>query len=359
MHDFLTQAGGAERVVLQLAKLYPDAPIFTSLYEPAGTFTEFRQFDVRTSELQGRVDPMEFRKSLFRYANAFTGFDLSDFDVAIVSSSAFAHHVRHTHKLVYCHTPPRFLFTLGSYGLSTSRLQLRDRALRAALSPLRGPDRTAARSAAGYRANSRTTAGRIAQAYGITAGVSYPPLRTEHLPKDVTQLPIRPSALVVSRLLPYKNVDVAIRACARVDIPLTVVGTGPAEQALQAVARKVGASVHFSGQVSDAQLPEILQSHAVILVPGVEDFGYLPLEANYAGRPVVASAQGGSLETITAGHNGLLAKPRDIDAWVQALNVALDRTWDPAALRQSTARFSTEAFRVSFSNWVDSGLLAC
>lgn len=345
VHDYLGQCGGAERVVLELAAMFADAPIYTSFYAPDHTFPQFAERTVRTSYLQGRVRPRHFRSAVLRYPKAFRDFDLRDFDAVVVSTSAFAHHVAHRRSFVYCHTPPRFLYDTAAYGMP--RVVASGGA--PALAFLRNADRRAAAAHVAYAANSARTAERIARTYGRTAPVIHPPLWTAHLPKHPVPLPDRPRALVVSRLLPYKRVDVAIHACALAGIPLTIVGDGPEDGRLR---REAGGGVRFLGPVNDSEFAELFADHSVVLVTGTEDFGYIPVEANYAGRPVIAFAAGGALETVVPGVTGLLVHGHDPQDWAAALREVRRRQWQPGNLRQSTARFHGAAFRTAIREWV-------
>jgi glycosyltransferase involved in cell wall biosynthesis len=347
VHDYLTQRGGAERVVVHLAGLFPDAPIYTSLFDPDSTFPEFRACDVRTSSLQGRVDPARFRSAVLRYPRAFAEFDLDEFDAIVVSSSAFAHHVRHRVALVYFHTPPRFLYDPGSYVASPGPAAM----LRAGGALLRRRDRAAARRHRSYAANSYASASRVVSAYGVQPRVLYPPLAVDHLPRDVSPLPVQPRALVVSRLLPYKRVDIAIAACRVASVPLTIVGRGPDEERLRRLAE--GTDVRFLGRVDDDALADLFAAHSVVLAPGCEDFGFAPLEANHAGRPVVAQGAGGALETVVPGVTGALVGGTDVASWVAALLDVVHREWDPFGLRASAARFSSETFDRAVLAWLD------
>jgi glycosyltransferase involved in cell wall biosynthesis len=337
VHDFLSQFGGAERVVLRLAALFPGAPIFTAFYAPDETYEEFRDLPVYTSELQGHIRPEGFRRSVLRYPAAFRHFDLERAERIVVSSSTFAHHVRHPRSLVYCYTPPRFLTEpqayIGNPGLAS--------AFKVASLPLRRRDRSAARRHRRYLACSEVVAERIHHRYGLDAPVVYPPLSTGHLPVRITGAPSRPRALVVARLVSYKRVDVAIAACARACVPLTVVGEGPDEPRLRALA---GADVSFRGRVADSELASLFASHSVVLAPGREDFGYAPIEANWSGRPAVALAEGGARETVVDGLTGRLVDGWSVDAWSAAVTDAVNRRWSSTALRRYAERFSGEAF---------------
>ena len=337
-HDYLTQRGGAERVVLRLASLFPDAPIFTAIYDPDHTFEEFKGRTVITSELQGRIDPAAFRRAVLRFPGAFRRFNLHEADRVVISSSAFAHHIQHPRSLVYCHTPPRFLYDTGAYVRSAAAAAL----LHVALAPLRRRDRAAATAQASYVANSRATAQRIELAYHRSAPVVYPPLTTDHLPREATPIPAFPRALLVARPLAYKRTDVAIEACRRAGIPLTVVGQSAGDRT--AAAYTAGADVTFAGRVSDDELAVLFARHSLVLAPGREDFGYGPVEANFAGRPTVAVGAGGALETVVDGKTGYLVDGWDPDDWAAAIHRTIDHPWDPAALRDSTSRFSADAF---------------
>lgn len=345
VHDYLSQMGGAERVVLELSRLFPDAPILTSFYDPQHTYPEFAHRTVLTSSLQDSVDPAAFRQSVLRFPGAFASMDLDAYDVVIVSTSAFAHFVRHPRALVYCYTPPRFLYCPEAYFRSRGMAA----AAKVSLSWLRRRDRTAARHHLIYIAISQLVAGRVLRAYDRHAAVVYPPLVTDHLPAAVAPMPDRPRALVISRLLAYKRVDVAIRACALARVPLTVVGSGPEESSLRAL----GGDVQFLGSVPDRQLPEIFGAHSLLLAPGVEDFGLGPVEANYAGRPVVAVDAGGARETVREGVTGVLVDGMDPAKWAAAIEHVVGRRWDDGELRGSTAPFGRDVFTAAIERGVD------
>ena len=346
VHDYLSQRGGAERLVLGLCALFPDAPLYTSIYAPERTYPEFKDIDVRTSALQDRVSPDQFRRSVLRLPGAFSRLDLSQFDQVVISTSGFAHHVRHERTAVYCHTPPHFLYDTRTYLGSRARAA----AVRAPFAWLRHVDRVAAARHRSYAANSAQTSRRIKEVYGRESRVIYPPLATAHLPDRLSPPPRVPRALVIARLLPYKRVDVAIAACRRVGIGLTIVGEGPEEARLR---RLADGDVAFLGRQTDDELRGLFEGHGVVLAPGLEDFGYGPVEANYAGRPVVALRAGGALETVDDGVNGVLVESWDEATWSDALSAVLARDWSPAELRATTNRFGPDIFRASVTNWLD------
>lgn len=345
VHDFLTQRGGAERVVLHLAEILRDPVILTSVYCKDLTYPEFAELDVIATRTLEPASAERFRRHALSYLRGFRKLDLSFADLVVVSSSAFAHHVSHHRSLVYWHSPPRFLYDPAAYfggGLAT-------RAVRSALAPLRVPDRNAALHHAGHCANSMATAQRLERCYGIRAPVIHPPLSGARLPARPAPLPQVATALVVSRLLPYKRVDIAIKACELLGLPLTIVGTGPSEASLRAVA---GRGVTFAGSLSDVELAAAFASAAVVVAPGVEDLGYVPLEANAHGRPVVAAKAGGALETVIPGVTGELVGGTDPRSWARAISELLDRRLDPGSLKLATVPFGARAFDSSFAAWM-------
>jgi glycosyltransferase involved in cell wall biosynthesis len=344
VHDFLSQRGGAERVVLELAKAWPGAPLYTSIYDPEATFEGFKSIDVRTTAMQTTTDPARFRRAVLRYPRAFRALDLSAYDLIVVSSSAFAHHVQHPRTLVYCHTPPRYLWSPDTYvGGAAGRV------IEPLLAPLRAADRRAAHHVAAYAVNSRATADQVAKVYGRHSTIIHPPLATAHLTPSLSLPHGRKRALVVSRLLPYKRVDLAIRACARAGVPLTVVGDGPMMAELQ---RSAPDSTTFLGRVTDAELSRLYVDHHLVLVPGAEDFGYVPLEAAWSGRPVVARAARGPLETVVRGVSGFLVDSTDEAQWADAVLDALGRAWDLQALRSCAVPYLSQAFHAAVQSWI-------
>ncbi|MHB1585184.1 MAG: glycosyltransferase [Acidimicrobiales bacterium] len=344
VHDFLSQLGGAERVVLELSRLFPDAPIFTSFYRPEATFEEFSARRVVPSYLQKVVPADRFRRYALLYPGALARFDLDDFDLVIASSSAFGHRVRHPNCHVYCHTPPRFLYQAASY----AHRRWQHRLLDAGTAPLRRADRASARAKASYAANSQLTRRRVRDAYGIESRIIHPPLAvTGSAP--LRALPDRPSLLMVARLLPYKRVDLAIEVANATGLPLTVVGDGPELPRLAAMA---GPSVRLLGRVPDDELADLFAAASLVLVPGAEDFGYGPVEAHWFGRPVVASAAGGALETVADGDDGFLVADADPASWTAAVTAALEREWSPSALRAAAAPFTPSRFRHAVLDWL-------
>lgn len=341
VHDYLTQRGGAERVVLSMLRTFPGAPVYTSLYAPDETFPGFRAFDVRPSPLN-RIGVLRrsHRLALPLLAPVFSRMRVVA-DVAVCSSSGWAHgaDVR-GRKIVYCYAPARWLYQRERYtrGLNASRVSLA--LMRPAL--LRW-DRRAAASADRYIVTSRAVRDAVRDAYGIDAEILAPPHGMDPMqPREPVAGLEEGFLLSVSRLLPYKNVDVVVEAMRLLPRErLVVVGDGPERARLREAAP---ANVRFAGTVSDAQLRWLYASCAGAVSASFEDFGLVPLEAASFGRPTAALRFGGFLDTIDDGRTGVLFDrplPDDVAGAVVALRGA---TWDEDALHSHAARFSEEAF---------------
>jgi glycosyltransferase involved in cell wall biosynthesis len=336
VHDYLNQRGGAERVVLEMAAIWPQAPIYTSLYRPQSTFPEFQGRDVRTSPLQRLPVDGGFRNLFALYPAAFRSFGALTQDVVISSSSGWAHGVRTapgSFHAVYCYTPARWLY--GADHLGASR---RKQALQPVIGLVRRWDRTAARRADLYIAISDGVRERILQQYGLDAPVVYPPVNVDRF---------RPSQrgerlLVVSRLLPYKRVDLIVDAATKAGIGLDVVGAGPA---LEDLRRRAGPTVTFHGRLPDADVTQLMEGCRAFCLPGHEDFGITPVEANAAGKPVVALAAGGALETLEDGVSGALfhrQQPQDV---LEAIERCDRIATAPETIAGMASRFSAQTFR--------------
>jgi len=319
-----------------MGSIWPEAPIYTSLYRPQSTFPEFREHDVRTSPIDRLPVDRRFRSLFPLYPAAFRAFGTLQHDVVISSSSGWAHSVRarpDALHAVYCYTPARWLY--GGEHLGTSRGH---RALTPMMKAMRRWDANAARRANVYIAISNEVRERIRLRYSLDAPVIYPPV-------DVDRF--RPSErgerlLVVSRLLPYKRVDLAVIAATRAGIGLDVVGTGPA---LDDLRRLAGPTVAFHGRLQDADVTALMEKCRAFCLPGKEDFGITPVEANAAGKPVVAFAAGGALETVQDGRTGSFFHRHDPDDLLGAIRRCDEIDTPPAEISAAARRFSRETFR--------------
>jgi len=350
VHDYLTQLGGAERVLEQMHALYPEAPIYTSLYDAAAMGPSFAGLDVRTSWLQKIPGAARrFRALLPLYPSAFEALDLRGYDLVISSTTSFAKGVRvppGALHVSYVNTPTRFLWYPAEYAFEIVPPLARP-ALRAALPGLRRWDYSAAQRPYRIIANSRNVAARIRACYHRDSDVVPCPVDVERFAPSAQ---VDDYYLVVARLLPYKRVALAIEACNSLSAPLIVVGTGPDEARLRALA---GPTVTFAGHVDDARRRELFAHARGVIVPGVEDYGLVALEAAASGRPVVAFAAGGSLETVVEGETGSFFREATPDALATALRAFVPERFSTARLAGHAAQFSPERFRARLRELIE------
>jgi glycosyltransferase involved in cell wall biosynthesis len=341
-HDYLTQRGGAERVVLSMLAAFPEAELHTLLYDPAGTFPEFSAARIRACPLN-RVSPFRRNHRLaFPVLAPFTSRLRIDADVVVCSSSGWAHGFRTTGaKVVYCHSPARWLYQPDAYLRGAgAAVRLAARSLR---SPLKRWDRRAARTAARYVVNSSHVARSVHEQYGIDAEVLPPPPALTPEGGQTRVEGIEPGyVLCVSRLLPYKNVDAVVRAFERLpDERLVVVGDGPLREQLRGLA---GPNVTLLGKVADGSLRWLYEHASALVVASLEDYGLTPLEAASFDTPTAALRFGGLVDTVADGETGLFfgdPRPGEI---ATVLRAVLGESWDPAALEAHAAQFSRERF---------------
>jgi glycosyltransferase involved in cell wall biosynthesis len=342
VHDYLTQRGGAERVVLSMLKALPDAPLYTSLYEPSRTFPEFGPHEIHAMPLNA-VAPLRrwHRAALPVLAPAFSRLHVPG-DVVVCSSSGWAHGARvEGRKIVYCHAPARWLYQTsryvrGSRGLGSLAVGLLRR-------PLESWDRRAAATACRYLVNSTAVGERVRELYGIEAEVlAPPPALTPDGPLDEL-IGVEPNfVLCVSRLLPYKNVD-AVAAAFR-ELPqerLIVVGSGPERSRLVASAP---ANVAFLQSVSDRQLRWLYANSKAAVGASYEDFGLTPLEAASFGKPSAVLRWGGFRDTVREGETGVFFEEPTAGAIAAALQELARLDWDAGTLRDQAEAFSEARF---------------
>ena len=351
IHDYLNQYGGAERVLEILHGLYPDAPIYTSIYDPAAMPEAYRQWDIRTSFMQ-RLPGVMGRHQLYLpfYPLAFEGFDLSEYDVVLSNSSAWSKGVMTTPStlhLCYCLTPMRWVWNYRDY-VQRERFGKPIRMmLPAVMNWLRCWDRVSADSVDEFATISRAVAARVAKYYRRDSEVIYPPVDTESfLPTDGHD----DYFLVVSRLIPYKRIDIAVEAFNKLGLPLVVIGDGRDRRALEAGA---GKNIRFLGKVPDAEVKRYFSRCRAFIFPGEEDFGITPVEAQASGRPVIAYAGGGALDTVIDGVTGKLFNPQTAEGLAAAVASFDDREYDPAIVRQNAERFSTANFERVLTQFVE------
>ncbi len=353
IHDWLTGLRGGEKVLEVLCELYPDATLFTMVYIPDSTSLIIESHPIRTAFTQ----KLPAVKSLYRwylplYPWAVESLDLDGYDLVVSSSHCVAKGVLtppdSTH-ICYCHTPMRYVWDrFGDYfgnGV-TARLVYGPVA-----HYLRKWDVASAARVDHFIANSKYVAERIQKYYRREADVIYPPVDTEvYVPAEEEP---EDYYLIVSALVPYKRLELAIDAFNKRNEPLLIVGTGPQEAKLKA---RAGPNIRFLGGLSQQELRPIYQRCQALLLPGVEDFGIVPVEAQACGRPVVAFAEGGALESVRDGETGVFFSESSPEALSDAIDRVSSLRFNRNAVRSWALGFSRQRFKDSVKTYIDEKL---
>lgn len=351
VHDWLNQYGGAERVLEEFHALFPDAPVYVSMYDPDRMPKAYRDWDIRTSWMQ-RLPLVKKKHQPFMplYPAAFESFDLAGYDLVLSSASAFCHGVitrPETCHVCYCHTPTRFMWNYFDYVKRESLGRHQQRALVPILFSLRTWDRVSADRVDYWIGNSRLVQKRIAKFYRRRSVVIHPPVSAERF---------QPSTghddyfLCLSRLIPYKRIDLAVQACTRIGARLLVAGSGRETERLK---RMAGPTVEFLGRVDDEHMVELYSRCKAFLFPGEEDFGITPLEAMASGRPVIAYKSGGALDTVVPEVTGAFFNEQTVDSLARALQEFNPDAYDTTAIRAHAETFDASVFRARIREYVD------
>jgi glycosyltransferase involved in cell wall biosynthesis len=341
VHDFLLDIRGAERVFLELCAMWPAADIYTAVYDERATEGWFADREVRSSFLQWlRPSARTFRALLPLYPAAIESFDLSAYELVVSSSSAWAHAVLCDPAQVhvsYCHNPFRYAWNDRQRTLARRRDPVSRAFLRQAFSRWRQWDWIAAQRTNRYVANSRTTQARIHTYFGRESTIVYPPVDTRRFSPGA----VEDHYVVVSELMPHKEIEVAIHAFNHLRLPLTVIGDGPDARRLR---RLAGSTVRFAGRLPDAAVAELLSGARALIMTAVEEFGIVAVEAQASGRPVIARRGGGALETVVDGVTGCFWSGgwRELADAVRAFDT---EAVDPQACIGNAARFDSSVFR--------------
>jgi glycosyltransferase involved in cell wall biosynthesis len=347
IHEWLTNLAGSEKVVLALLDAFPDARLYTSLFDP-DAFGELDPDRVVVSWLDrfGHDPGAQTRRAPF-LPLAMRSLRVEPCDLAITSFHNFAlatHPPPGAVHVVYCHTPTRFVHARSSMEGERGM----GRAGRAVAGLYGGIDRRLARRGDVWVANSRHIAARVQEAYGHEARVIHPPVDVDRFAAaDVAR---GDHYLLVGRLVPYKQAELAIRSVAGLDVELHVVGTGRDRARLEALAPP---NVRFLGRVDDADLPGVMAGARALLFPGEEDFGITPVEAMAAGTPVIAYGSGGILDTILPGTSGVLFDRQEPAALRSAIKAFEAERWDHDVIAEGAKRFGTDRFITAFRDLAD------
>jgi glycosyltransferase involved in cell wall biosynthesis len=341
VHDFLLDLRGAERVFAAICDAWPEADVFTAVYDEKGTEGRFADRRPRTSFLQHvRPTSRTFRPLLPLYPHAIESLDLRGYDTVVSSSSAWAHGVLVDPGAVhvcYCHNPFRYAWTEREATLR-ARNHVTRPVLRLLLNRWRQWDWIAAQRVDRYVANSRLTATRVRRYFGRESTVLYPPVETARF----SEAPVGAHYMVLAELMAHKRIDVAVRAFDSLGLPLLVVGDGPE---LRRLRRTAGPTVTFTGRIGDERVAALLARARALVVTATEEFGIAAVEALAAGRPVIALGEGGVRESVVEGVTGTFFERCEPAALAEAVRRFDPRSIDPRACRAAAERFGAERFR--------------
>ncbi len=351
--SWLNQYGGAERVLEAAHAAFPGAPVFTSTYWPPAMPAAYQSWDIRVSFLDRLPLARKNQRLLLPlYPRAFESLDLRGYDILLSITSAFAHGVRvpsGARHICYCLTPARFLWSYRDYVERERIGRLPRLMLPLFIASLRAWDRRAADRVTQFVAISETVRARIARYYQRDSTIIYPPV-------DVDRFGMVDARgdyfLVLSRLVPYKRIDLAVQAFNELGLPLVIAGDGRDRARLQEMAKP---NVKFLGRVSDEAGRDLLARCRAFLFPGEEDFGITPLEANACGRPVIAFAGGGALETTVEGVTGEFFHEPTAQSLANAVRAFDDKKYEPQAIRKHAEKFGTSVFKEKLGGLVVGG----
>ncbi len=351
VHDWLNQRGGAEDVLEALNALYPDSPIYTSLYAPGIMPESYRAWDIRPLWLDSLPGiHTHHQPYLPLYPLAWGGLDLSDYDLILSNKSGFCHGVRHspeTLHVCYCLAPTRYVWQLDRYIAREGMSKPVALALRPLVAALKRWDYAAAQRVQHFIAISTEIRARIAHYYQRESDIIFPPADTTRFQPAQT---VEDYFLIVSRLIPYKRIDLAVQAATRLGLPLKISGSGRDMERLQAMA---GPTVEFLGYVPDEALPDLMARCRAFIFPGLEDFGITPVQAQAAGRPVIAYGGGGALDTVIPGVTGEHFHEMSVESLMAVMADFDASRYDTRVLRSHAERFDTAVFQRQITSFVE------
>lgn len=353
VHDWLVSMRGGEKVLEILCELFPQATLFTLVHQKGSASTTIEWMKITTSVLQ----KFPFGQSHYQYflplfPTIVKGFDLRDFDLVISSSHAAAKGVKVAEKslhICYCHTPMRYIWDQydNYFGADRSSIFTRT-AIRLSVGYLRQWDVENSRKVHHFIANSVNVQKRIKVFYQRESDIIYPPVDIHRFfPSEEHN----DYYLIVSALVPYKRIDIAIDTFNRLDERLIIIGDGIEENRLKARAKK---NIEFVGWVSDRELEQYYAGCKAVIFPGEEDFGIVPVEAMASGKPVIAIAKGGALETVVDGKTGVLFHEQNVESLMKAVQSFSDLTFDPIEIRNHTFQFDRSKFKGTIEKYIQS-----
>jgi glycosyltransferase involved in cell wall biosynthesis len=350
VHDWLNQIGGAEDVLETLAEMFPGAPVYTSMYWPEKMNPTYHTWDIRTTWMDRMPGIYRHHQPyLPLYPVAFAGLDLSGYDLVVSNKSGFCHgvHTGEATHICYCLAPTRYVWDFDAYAAREALPSTTRTALRPLVALLRRWDHAAAQRVDHFIAISHEIQTRIYRHYQLPSIIIYPPVNTSRFEPATVQ---DDYYLIVSRLIPYKRIDLAVRAFNQLGLPLVIAGDGRDREALEALA---GPTVTFLGYVPDADLPDLFARCKAAILPGVEDFAITPVQAQAAGRPVIARGAGGALDTVIEGETGAFFPELTPEALAEAVREFDTAAIDPQACVRNATRFDARVFKQQLSEFID------
>lgn len=353
VHDWMNQVGGAEDVLVDLVSMFPAAPIYTSIYAPDIMPAFYRQWDIRTLWLDKMPAIHKYHQPyLPLYPLAWGGLDLSEYDVVLSNKSGFCHGLQHganTLHICYCLAPTRYVWQFESYIAREGIGGAIAMALKPLIAAMRRWDYAAAKRVDHFIAISTDIQNRIRQYYERDSVIIYPPVDTERFAAARTD-EVEDYFLVVSRLIPYKRIDLAVQAATNLGVPLKIGGKG---RDLDRLREMAGPTVEFLGYVPDEELPSLMARCKAFIFPGLEDFGITPVQAQAAGRPVIAYGAGGALDTVIPGVTGENFNDLTVES-LMAVMAAFDAShYDPALVQSHAAKFDKSVFAEQLGNYIE------
>lgn len=351
VHDWLTNMGGAEKVVINFKQIYEKAPIYTISYNEENLDQELKNIDVKTSFIQ------KFPKGNIKHQmylpfmpTAWEQFDFNEYDVVLSSSSSCAKGIitsPDTVHICYCHSPMRYAWEFYNEYMEREKMgKFKKLLIKYIMNYIRIWDRTSADRVDYYIANSKNVAKRIYKHYGIEADVIHPPVKGSYFnisDEDEDYF------LMVSRLVPYKRVDLAVEVFNELGLPLVVIGGGSQLEHLKSIANP---NVKIMGRQSDEVIKDYYAKCRAFVFPGEEDFGITPLEAQASGRPVIAYGKGGALETVVEGKTGLFFGEQSKESLKHTILKFNNMVWDKNEIREHALKFDEEIFKNKINKYI-------
>lgn len=359
VHDWLNQVGGAEDVLATLVDMYPQSPVYTSIYAPDIMPDFYRNWDVRTlwiDKLPGIHN--HHQPYLPVYPPAWGGLTLDGYDVILSNKSGFCHGLQfdpqNSVHVCYCLAPTRYVWQLDAYIAREGLGKPAEMVLRPLVNWLKQWDYNAAQRVTHFIAISTEIQERIQTYYDRDSVIIFPPVETERF-QPAAPDEVEDYFLIVSRLIPYKRIDLAVQAATRLNLPLKIGGKGRDMERLKAMA---GPTVEFLGFVPDDELPGLMARAKAFLFPGLEDFGITPVQAEAAGRPVIAYGGGGALDTVIPGVTGEHFAEMTVDSLVEVMAEFDAARYDPQAIRQHALKFDVRIFETQIKAYAEQALAA-